>query len=321
MLGRLAMILALSWSGASLAATVRDATGRTVTVPDHVTRVLPAGPPAALLLEAVAPDLILGWPSPVRPEARALLAPSAAALPQVPRLTGREDVADKIAALHPDLILDYGTVSSRYSELARTTQQRTGVPTVLFDGALAKTPAAIRTVGTLLHREARAEVLARFLAGLLAVPPLAGHQRVLVARGDDGLVPATAESDLGSMLTQLGWQVVVPAGPAPTSIAAIRYLDPDVIVFSDPTMRTVLADTAAWRDVRAVRDGHAYVAPGLPFGWLEEPPSINRLLGFAWLGGREPGPLAASFNEIVYGHVLSSAQRDALVAGVPRVQP
>ena len=30
------------------------------------------------------------------------------------------------------------------------------------------------------------------------------------------------------------------------------------------------------------------VAPALPFGWVEEPPSINRLLGLAWLGGHEP---------------------------------
>ena len=114
--------LALSllwWSGAALAAAVVDATGRGVEVPEHIARVLPAGPPAAVLLAALAPDLMLGWTSPVSDDARALLAPEAARLPQVPRLTGRDDVADKIVALKPDLILDYGTVAPRYADLAQ----------------------------------------------------------------------------------------------------------------------------------------------------------------------------------------------------------
>ena len=126
-----------AWSGAAMAAQVVDATGRSVQVADHVAHVLPAGPPAAVLLAALAPDLMLGWPSPVSEESRAFLAPEAARLPQIPRLTGREDVTDKIVALKPDLIVDYGTVSPRYADLAQATQQRTGVPTVLLDGSVA----------------------------------------------------------------------------------------------------------------------------------------------------------------------------------------
>src|SRR5271155_5845326 len=102
MLGRWFLILALLWSSATVATEVTDATGRVVQIPDQVTRVLPAGPPAAILLAAVAPDLMLGWPSPVSDGTRALLAPAAAKLPQVPRVTGREDVTEKIQALKPD---------------------------------------------------------------------------------------------------------------------------------------------------------------------------------------------------------------------------
>jgi ABC-type Fe3+-hydroxamate transport system substrate-binding protein len=36
---------------------------------------------------------------------RSLLSPEAAELPQVPRVTGRDDATDKIIALKPDLIL------------------------------------------------------------------------------------------------------------------------------------------------------------------------------------------------------------------------
>jgi iron complex transport system substrate-binding protein len=73
--------------------------------------------------------------------------------------------------------------------------------------------------------------------------------------------------------------------------------------------------------VRAVREGHAVVAPSLPFGWLEEPPSINRLLGLAWLGGRDPVTLASLFNAAVYGRVLTPTQLDTVLAGVHSPQP
>ena len=47
---------------ARAAATIQDAAGRSIAVPDRVTRVFPAGPPAAILLYTLAPDCLIGWP-------------------------------------------------------------------------------------------------------------------------------------------------------------------------------------------------------------------------------------------------------------------
>jgi iron complex transport system substrate-binding protein len=321
-------ILAVSllwWSSAALAGTVVDATGRSVEVPERIARVLPAGPPASVLLAALAPDLMLGWTSPVSDDARALLAPEAAQLPRVPRLTGRDDVTDKIVALKPDLIVDYGTVAPRYSDLAKATQQRTGTPTVLLDGALVEVPHTIRLLGGILHREGRAETLAKFTEALLALPRASeAHPRVLCARGVDGLTVAAPGTDLAETFTRPGWRVVVPVGQAPgrqTSLDDIRALDPDILLFSDPAMRATLAQSDAWRSLRAAQSGHAFVAPSLPFGWLDEPPSINRLLGLAWLGGGDPRTFAALFNAVVYGRVLAASQLDVVLAGVHSMQP
>jgi iron complex transport system substrate-binding protein len=279
-------MLLLCWGGAALGGTVVDATGRSVEVPEHIARVLPAGPPAAILLAALAPDLMLGWTSPVSDSARALLAPDAAKPPQVPRLTGRDDVTDKILALKPDLILDYGTIAPRYIDLAKATQQRTGVPTVLLDGSLAEIPHGFRVLGSILHREERAETLARFTEALLASPKKPGASlRIVCARGPDGMTLVAPGTDLAESFTRAGWQLVAPPGQGPSRQATlddIRALDPDVIVFTDPAMRATLAQSDAWRSLRAVRWARRF-APNMPFGWLDEPPSINRLLGFAWL--------------------------------------
>ncbi len=328
MLRRLILTLPLLWSAVAFGGEITDSTGRAVPVPEQILRVLPAGPPAAILLEAIAPDLMVGWPGPLPDDAKALL-PGTANHPRIPRLTGHEDVTDKIKALKPDLILDYGEVTPRYFELAQATQQKTGIPTLLFAGALDKIPLVVRQVGAILHRKARAESLATYFEAMLALPvlplpaSLGAHPRVLYARGADGLTIAAPNTDVTEVFKQLGWQVLAPEGQGTfrtSTIAAIAALDPDILIFSDPAMHETLRQ-ADWKAVRAVREDHAFVAPALPFGWVEEPPSVNRLLGLAWLSGHEPATLAATFNAVVHGRALTRPQLDAVLDGVRSIQP
>lgn len=324
---RLIVILPLLWWSAAFGVEVTDSTGRTVQVPAQITHVLPAGPPAAILIEAIAPDLMVGWPGPLSDAAKALL-PDSADHPRIPRLTGHDDVTDKIAALHPDLILDYGEVTPRYFQLAQATQQKTGVPTLLFAGPLDKIPQIVRQVGALLHREARAETLASYFEAMLVLPvlplpaSLGAHPRVVYARGADGLTVTAPDTDVSEVFKHLGWQVLAPDGQGTfrtATIAAIASLDPDILIFSDPAMRETLHHPD-WQAVRAVREGHALVAPALPFGWVEEPPSINRVAGLAWLSGHEPAALAATFNAVVYGRALTAGQLETVLGGVHSLQ-
>ena len=320
----LALILLCASAVPSTAAEVTDATGRSVVIPDNPQRVLPAGPPAEVLLAAIAPAQMLGFPESPGVAARAALAPATDRLPAVPRLTGKQDRTADIRALHPDLIIDYGTVSPRYQQLARQTQSQTGIPTLLFDGALDQIPTVARDIGRILHQPAQAEAVARFAEAILALPiPANSHTRVLYARGPEGLIVAAPDTDVTGIFRRLGWQVVAPDGPGtfrPSSIEAIGQLDPDIIILADPAAKPILA-TAGWASLRAVRDGHAYIAPSLPFGWVEEPPSINRLLGLAWLRGGDPLTLAALFNAVVYGRTLTQDQLLAITATTRPITP
>src|SRR5262245_31274609 len=89
------------------AAELKDDAGRTIQVPERVTRVFPSGPPAAILLYTLAPDLLIGWPRANRADEREFLLPDVGARPEVGRLTGRGNTAnlEVVLALKPDLIL------------------------------------------------------------------------------------------------------------------------------------------------------------------------------------------------------------------------
>jgi iron complex transport system substrate-binding protein len=316
---RCLLLALLVFAGAAHAADVTDSTGRTVSVPDHVSRVLPAGEPATVLLAALAPDLMLGFTGPVSPEARAWLGPEAAGLPQVPRLTGKQDVSDQIRALKPDLIVDYGDVTPAYSELARKTQEQFGVVTLLLDGSLAATPHSLRVLGAALHREERAETLARLAEALLALPVPAQKHTVMYLRGTDSLRAAAPGVGVSEVFTRLGWAVLAPPEGGtfrPVTLPQIALMDPEVIVFADAKMRDAVAKSDAWSALRAVRTGQAFVAPALPFGWVEEPPSLNQFLGLAWLGGHDAVTLAAMFGAVVYGHAPTQAQLQEVANGV-----
>ena len=104
----------------SFAASITDATGRTVSGPDKITRVYPAGPPATVEIYTLAPDLLIGWIEPPTPEAREFLLPDIAARPQIPRLTGRGGVnIDALKSSTPDIIIDIGTVTDRIQNAGR----------------------------------------------------------------------------------------------------------------------------------------------------------------------------------------------------------
>jgi iron complex transport system substrate-binding protein len=243
-------------------------------------------------------------------------------------LTGRQDVTDEVASLHPDLILDYGTVSPRYIQLDDSVHAKTGIPAVLLDGALTKTPQIFRELGVALHREERARVLALQAEAILAaIPPSHGTPlRVVYGLGPDGLSLAAADAGAAEVFNLLHWQVLAPEGSGairPATIDMIASLDPDVLVFQSPGMRQVIAQSLRWRAVRAVQQHRAYVMPARPFGWLGEPPSINRLLGVAALGsdGSGTAALAATFYAVVYGRSPTNEQMNEIREGLQPLSP
>ena len=321
-------------SSGARAATVTDAAGRAVPVPPHTTRVFPAGPPAAILLYTLAPGLLLGWPRANRREECIYLLPDICARPEIGRITGRGNTAnlEVVLALAPDLILDVGSTSPTFVSLAERVQEQTGIPYALLDGRFVATSATYQKLGQLIGSQADAEDRAGYARRTLTVItertadiPAERRPRVYYARGPRGL-----ETGLGGSINVETIELVARnvaggrrGGLATVSIEQVLLWDPDVIVTIDQDFAATVRNDPAWSAVKAVRDGRVHLSPKMPFGWVDFPPSVNRLIGLWWLGKilypeRFPEdllPLTRDFYRRFYHVTPTDAQIEQVLTG------
>ena len=315
-------------------AAVTDATGRALLALDKVARVFPAGPPAAILLYTLAPDLLLGWPRPNRPEECAYMLPDVCARPEVGRITGRGNTAnlETVLTLKPDLILDVGSTSTTFVSLAERVQQQTGIPYALLDGRFDAIPATYRNLGELIGRQDQAEKFARYaddtlktIIGRVAAIAPSNRPRVYYARGPRGLTTGLGGSINVETIELLAQNVAGDnkGGLANVSIEQVLLWNPDVIITIDQDFAASVYDDPSWASVNAVRNRRVHLSPKMPFGWVDFPPSVNRLIGLWWLAeilypDRFPEDMRAltrDFYTMFYHHTPSDTQIDHVLAG------
>jgi iron complex transport system substrate-binding protein len=188
--------------------------------------------------------------------------------------------SEEIRAEKPDLILDYGSTAPRYVQRAAQVQDETGIPVLLLDGKLERTPEIYRLLGTILRIEERANDLAGAADRLLAITRQrvqerreAGGARVYYARSADGLTTATSASTLGDVLRLVDvTNVADGAGPGElvhVTREQVYAWNPGAVVTNNPEFWKA-REGPEWRALAAVAQGRAYLAPSLPFGWIDE---------------------------------------------------
>ncbi|MCL3883954.1 iron ABC transporter substrate-binding protein [Marivita sp. GX14005] len=317
------------------ARTVTDSAGREVEIPDEVTTVFAAGPPAAVLVYVMKPETLAGWPRALRPEERDYIAESYRDIPETGRLTGRGGEAnlERVLEIQPDLIIDFGSVRDTYIDLANRVQEQTGIPYLLIDGRFENTPEALRITGAALGVPERGAALARDVEArfaridaMLAEIPEAERPRVYLARGPDGLETGMKGSINTEIIERAGGRNVADDGGATrglvqTSVEQVIVADPGTIVTWDPNFYGKVFGDPLWQGVTAVREGRVYLSPMAPFGWIDRPPSLNRMMGLAWMAGLLypdlwEGDLRADTREFykLYYHVdLSDAELERLL--------
>lgn len=317
---------------------VVDASGREIRPPAKVERVYAAGPPASMLVFAIAPDKLTGWTRAMRPSEAQFMPERYAALPELGRLTGRGNTANVEVVLRAktDLIADVGSTGPSLASLATQVQAQTRIPYALLDGRIESTPATLRALGKLMGNVAQAEKLAAWYERELAdakqrVSRAGEHPLVYYGRSPSGLQTGGKGSINVEALDFLGARNAAAearAGLVTVSFEQVILWDPEVILTTDPNFWKSVWSDPRWRAVKAVAAKRVYLSPHLPFGWFDFPPGANRLLGVWWAGkllypkefDLDLRAKVTEFHRLFYHQEPSAAQLDALL-GEPGVLP
>lgn len=294
------LFLILAFLAAPVSArSVTDSAGRVVEVPEDVSTVFAAGPPASVLVYVMKPEVLTGWPRALRPEERDYIAAPYRDLPETGRLTGRGGDAnlERVLEIAPDLIIDFGSVRDTYVDLADRVQQQTGIPYLLIDGRFENTPEALRLVGEALGVPERGELLASDVEGIfggleatIADTPEDERPRVYLARGPDGLETGMKGSINTEIIERAGGRNVADDGGRTkglirASMEQVIVANPDTIVTWDRNFFVRVSGDPLWQGIDAVQRGRVYLSPTAPFGWIDRPPSLNRMMGLIWMAG------------------------------------
>jgi iron complex transport system substrate-binding protein len=289
------LLLALL-AGSGRASGFVDAAERYVVLPDRIGRVMTANPAADVLVFVLAPEKLLGWSAPL----------SRGQGPQVPRkfsglpITGGAvrpnpaETVQAVARLHPDLIIEADPVSPEAAARAELIQQQTGVPYLLLDNGIQATPQTLRTIGALLGAAERGDDLAKYvdyaidaLRGRLLIAPADERPIVYYGRGPDGLETGLGDSQAMAAIDQAGViNVAARLGSGElTRVTRDQVIDwdPAIIIAQQRSFYDSLLRSTAWRGLIAVASKRVYLAPADPFGWIDDPPGINRIIGLYWL--------------------------------------
>ena len=151
-------------------------------------------------------------------------------------------------------------------------------------------------LGDILGVSARGQQLAKYVEDTFAEidralieVPLEKRPRVYLARGPDGLETGVVGSINAEIIERAGGRNVADAagqrGLVRASLEQLIVADPEIILTWDRNFFEQVRKDALWAGIRAVREQRVYLAPTAPFGWIDRPPSLNRVIGLKWLAG------------------------------------
>ena len=103
----------------------------------------------------------------------------------------------------------------------------------------------------------------------------------------------------------------------------IRAWDPEIIITSNKDFAASVAGNPDWAAIAAVKAGRVHLAPKLPFGWVDYPPAVNRLIGLWWLAKifypesfpEDIKTLTRDFYTLFYHVTPTAAQVERVLAG------
>ena len=300
---RLLLVLLLLLPGLSLRAQeIVDMSGRTVNIPETVTKVVAVSPPGTYLLYAIDPSLLGGLNFPLWGSEKKFTVSGYHQLPVIGGLAGQGRTLNRevLFQVKPDLILYWDWRNDATTQQFLRSMATLPFPIVAVRmKSIADYPKTLAFVGNLLGRKQRGETLQRYAQhtvdearAIAASIPEADKVRVYYAEGTDGLSTERSQSIHAELIPLAGGinvhhgEELDHYGMEKISMEQLLLYDPQVILVKEQSLYDRIFTDARWKNLGAVREKRVYLIPYEPFNWFDRPPSFMRLLGIKWLLNR-----------------------------------
>lgn len=276
-----------------------DSLGRTLFLPEKISRLAMSGPLTQLYVFPLCPELLAGFSTAFSEEAKKYIPEEYLALPELGQLYGGKGSMnlEALLAAAPDVVVDVGEAKDGMAEdLDRLTEQ-TGIPFVHINATVASAPEAYRRMGELIGDSGKAERLAVWCEKSLAavktcmekVDEDGARKTVVYCLGPKGLNVLADGSFHAQIVSLCARNAAVLENPVShgdgneTDMEQLILWDPDVILFQHNSVYDKVDGDETWGQLRAIKNNEYYEIPCGPYGWISSPPAVQCFLGMLWL--------------------------------------
>ena len=279
--------------------TFTDSLGREVELPAQIDRIAPSGHTANQVLLTMAPEKMVSLSQDLtEDQLKYINLPNYADLPITGAAFGSKGDINKeaVAAADPQVIIDTGEVKDGLEEDMDTLQEQLGIPVVFIETKLEDYGAAYEMLGELLGMPERGKELSDYCAAaykevtdVMATIPDSERVNLGYFLGDAGLNTIAKDSYQGQVIDLCANNVAVlekatgSGQGQEVSLEQIALWNPDLIIFAPDSIYDTVADDPAWDGIAAIDNGNFYETPATPYNWLNNPPTVNQVMGMQWL--------------------------------------
>ena len=318
--------------------TFTDSLGREVELPVQIDRIAPSGHTANQVLLTMAPEKMVSLSQDLtEDQLKYINLPNYADLPITGAAFGSKGDINKeaVAAADPQVIIDTGEVKDGLEEDMDTLQEQLGIPVVFIETKLEDYGAAYEMLGELLGMPERGKELSDYCAAaykevtdVMATIPDSERVNLGYFLGDAGLNTIAKTSYQGQVIDLCANNVAVlekatgSGQGQEVSLEQIALWNPDLIIFAPDSIYDTVADDPAWDGIAAIDNGNFYETPASPYNWLNNPPTVNQVMGMQWLPrllypdkfNTSIADVTKSYYKMFYGYELTDEEVANLTA-------
>ena len=276
-----------------------DSAGREVELPEQVNTVAPSGPLAQIVLYTACPDKLAGIAVDFSDQSKQLIDEKYWGMSKFGQFYGKNASLnmEALIAAAPDVIVDIGEAKDTVVQDMDGLQTQLNMPVVFIEATLDTMGEAYEKIGELIGDTTDTDKLAEYCREVAAKAdevsasiPEGDKLTVYEALGDAGLNTNARGSFHAEVIEKAGGvnaadlEVVASGAGSEVSMEQVIGWNPSVILAEKTDVYNMIQNDKTWAGIDAVKTGHVYLIPDVPYSAMANPPSVNRVFGILWLG-------------------------------------